>query len=83
MLDLNARLLEASPRLSAEELQSIVYEVGKAHSFENLRDWFKALYEVLFGESQGPRFGSFIKAYGIEPTRKLISERLHQAVEAV
>ncbi|MGA8768845.1 MAG: lysine--tRNA ligase, partial [Rhodomicrobium sp.] len=83
MLDLNAQLLEASPRLSAEDLQSIVYEVGKAHSFENLRDWFKALYEVLFGESQGPRFGSFIKAYGIEATRKLISERLHQAVEAV
>ena len=42
MLDLNARLLEASPRLSAEELQSIVYEVGKAHSFENLRDWSRS-----------------------------------------
>jgi lysyl-tRNA synthetase class 1 len=79
MEDLNARLIEASPRLRPEELQSIVYEVGKAHPFENLRDWFKALSEVLFGESQMPRFGSFIKAYGIEPTRKLISERLHQA----
>jgi lysyl-tRNA synthetase class 1 len=83
MVDLNARLLEASPKLSAEELQSIVYEVGKAHPFENLRDWFKALYEVLFGESQGPRFGSFIKAYGVEPTRKLIIERLRQPAEAV
>ena len=82
MLDLNQRLASASPSLSAEELQTIVYEIGKAHPFENLRDWFKALYEVLFGESAGPRFGSFIKAYGIEPTRKLIAERLHQAAEA-
>ncbi len=82
MLDLSARLGEASPKLSAEELQAIVYEVGKAHPFENLRDWFKALYEVLFGESQGPRFGSFIKAYGIDRTRELIEERLRQPAEA-
>ena len=57
MLDLNERLAHADAALNAEELQAIVYEVGKSHPFENLRDWFKALYEVLFGESQGPRFG--------------------------
>ena len=34
---------------SGEEIQNVVYEVGKAHDFENLRDWFKALYEVLAG----------------------------------
>jgi lysyl-tRNA synthetase class 1 len=50
--------------------------VGKEHGFEPLRDWFKALYEVLFGTSQGPRFGSFIEAYGVANTRKLIEERL-------
>jgi lysyl-tRNA synthetase class 1 len=83
MLDLHARLAQADAGLSAEELQAIVYEVGKAHPFENLRDWFKALYEVLFGESQGPRFGSFIKAYGLENTRALIAGRLAQAAEAV
>jgi lysyl-tRNA synthetase class 1 len=82
MIDLSTRLLGASPKLGAEELQSIVYEVGKTHPFENLRDWFKALYEVLFGESQGPRFGSFIKAYGIGNTRDLIAERLRQPAEA-
>ncbi|MGO8952629.1 MAG: lysine--tRNA ligase [Rhodomicrobium sp.] len=82
MLDLNERLAHADAGLSAEELQAIVYEVGKAHPFENLRDWFKALYEVLFGESQGPRFGSFIKAYGLENTRVLIAGHLHQADEA-
>jgi lysyl-tRNA synthetase class 1 len=76
MLDLVERLSKAAETLSAEELQAIVYEVGKAHPFESLRDWFKALYEVLFGEAQGPRFGSFIKAYGIGKTRELIAERL-------
>ena len=81
MLDLTERLEHEDGKLSAEELQAIVYEVGKAHPFENLRDWFKALYEVLFGESQGPRFGSFIKAYGIENTRTLIAERLDAAAK--
>jgi lysyl-tRNA synthetase class 1 len=82
MLDLNERLAHADDALDAEALQAIVYEVGKAHPFTNLRDWFKALYEVLFGESQGPRFGSFIKAYGIEKTRELIAGRLHENAEA-
>jgi lysyl-tRNA synthetase, class I len=82
MLDLNERLAKADEELSAEELQAIAYEVGKAHPFENLRDWFKALYEVLFGESQGPRFGSFIKAYGLENTRSLIAGRLREAAKA-
>jgi lysyl-tRNA synthetase, class I len=82
MLDLNERLAKADEKLNAEELQAIVYEVGKTHPFENLRDWFKALYEVLFGESQGPRFGSFIKAYGLQNTRSLIVERLREAAKA-
>ena len=81
MLDLNQRLAEADAALSSEELQAIVYEVGKVHPFANLRDWFKALYEVLFGESQGPRFGSFIKAYGLANTRKLIAQRLSETAE--
>jgi lysyl-tRNA synthetase class 1 len=81
MLDLRERLAHADPTLDAEALQAIVYEVGKSYPFPNLRDWFKALYEVLLGESQGPRFGSFIKAYGIDNTRELILGRLH-ATEA-
>ena len=56
----------------------MVYEIGKneAHGFENLRDWFRALYETLLGSEQGPRMGSFIALYGVEPTRKLIAEAL-------
>jgi len=63
---------------SAEDLQTLVYEIGKdpAFAFENLRDWFKALYETLLGSSQGPRMGSFIALYGVANTRRLIAEAL-------
>ncbi len=57
---------------NAETAQTIVYEIGKRHQFEPLRDWFKALYEVLFGQEQGPRFGSFSALYGITNTAELI-----------
>ncbi|GGY96074.1 lysine--tRNA ligase [Novosphingobium colocasiae] len=65
---------------TAEELQNIVYEIGKDphFKFESLRDWFKALYETLLGSPQGPRMGSFIALYGIAETRKLIAEALHE-----
>ncbi|MEY4672037.1 MAG: hypothetical protein RLZZ415_1916, partial [Pseudomonadota bacterium] len=46
------------------------------YGFEQLRDWFKCLYETLLGSSQGPRMGSFIALYGIANTRKLIAEAL-------
>ncbi len=59
-----------------EELQSMVFAVGKAHGFEPLRDWFKALYEVLLGASQGPRFGGFIALYGVDESVALIEAGL-------
>lgn len=61
---------------SAEDIQNIVYEIGKTGGFDNLRDWFKALYETLLGSSAGPRMGSFIALYGVENSRKLIGESL-------
>ena len=61
---------------SAEDIQTEVYEVGKRHPFENLRDWFKALYEILLGQSQGPRFGSFAALYGLEESVTLIDKAL-------
>ncbi|MEK9644270.1 MAG: lysine--tRNA ligase [Alphaproteobacteria bacterium] len=60
----------------AEAIQTEVYEVGKRHEFENLRNWFKALYEVLLGQSQGPRFGSFVALYGKDETVALIGRVL-------
>jgi lysyl-tRNA synthetase class 1 len=59
-----------------EKAQFQVYEIGKKHQFDPLRDWFKALYEVLFGQDQGPRFGSFAALYGVTNTAKLIRDGL-------
>jgi lysyl-tRNA synthetase class 1 len=74
---LDARLAALPPDSSAEEIQTEVYEVGKAHfGKEALRDWFRAMYETLLGTSQGPRMGSFIALYGIENSRRLIAEAL-------
>ncbi len=75
---LDEELAATSDDATAEELQNIVYEIGKDphYGFEQLRDWFKCLYETLLGSSQGPRMGSFIALYGIDNTRKLIAEAL-------
>ena len=59
-----------------EKVQNAVYEIGKRHAFEPLRDWFKALYEVLFGQTQGPRFGSFAALFGCVETAVLIRRAL-------
>ena len=77
LTELSAALAKASAGANAEELQSIVYEAGKTHGFaEDLRAWFRAIYEVLLGQSQGPRFGSFIELYGVAETRTLIDKAL-------
>jgi lysyl-tRNA synthetase class 1 len=68
--------LAGKETLGAKELQDIVYAVGNAHAFDPLRDWFGAIYQVLLGADQGPRFGSFIALYGVEETRKLIADAL-------
>ncbi|PSL18131.1 lysine--tRNA ligase [Shimia abyssi] len=61
--------------LDAEALQSLVFSVGRDR-FDPMRDWFKALYEVLLGASQGPRFGGFIALYGVAETVDLIEAGL-------
>ncbi len=74
--DLRARLAAWKDPADGDALQSMVFAVGKDHAFENLRDWFKALYEVLLGASQGPRFGGFIALYGVDETVSLIDRAL-------
>ncbi|MBT8454633.1 MAG: lysine--tRNA ligase [Alphaproteobacteria bacterium] len=76
MEDLRARLAAWDGAADPEALQSMVFAVGKEHGFEPLRDWFKALYEVLLGASQGPRFGGFIALYGIDESLALIDAGL-------
>ena len=77
ILDLLARL-KALPAgcQDAELIQNEVFAVGKDHEFEPLRAWFQALYEVLLGQSQGPRFGSFAAIFGLDRTTALIEEKL-------
>ena len=74
--DLRDQLKTWDGRLDAEELQSLVFACGRER-FDPLRDWFKALYEVLLGASQGPRFGGFIALYGVEETIALIDQGLN------
>ncbi len=74
--DLVARLKGWTGGLDAEALQTMVFAVGTEQGFEPLRDWFTALYEVLLGASQGPRFGGFIALYGVDETIALIERAL-------
>lgn len=74
--DLCDRLAKWDGWQDAEALQTMVFAVGKDHGFEPLRDWFKALYQVLMGASQGPRFGGFIALYGVTETIELIEKAL-------
>lgn len=77
MRDLSDRLGKLDAGADAESIQNEVFAVGKEHEFEPLRAWFSALYEVLLGQSQGPRFGSFVALYGIEETRTMIDAALN------
>ena len=77
MEDLVARLKALDPaEKDPETIQSEVYAAGKAYDFDNLRDWFRGLYEVLLGQSQGPRFGGFAAIYGLPETISLIVRAL-------
>lgn len=71
-----AAYAEQFDSLSEELFMSVVRDTGKAHGYESLRDWFKVLYEVLLGASQGPRWGSFIALYGVRETVALIDKAL-------
>ncbi len=87
LLALSDALLKAQPGAKAEELQAIVYDIGRSvPRYQDLtakgatpdrpgvsNAWFTAIYEVLFGQSRGPRFGSFVEMYGVEGTRALIA----------
>jgi lysyl-tRNA synthetase class 1 len=76
LTDLVAVLARLPADATAEAIQTEVYEVGKRHPFSDLRAWFQSLYEVLLGQSQGPRMGSFIAVYGIPETIALIKQAL-------
>ncbi|MEP5760872.1 MAG: lysine--tRNA ligase [Litoreibacter sp.] len=75
LTDLRNQLEAHDGPVDDETLQGIVYACGRER-FDPLRDWFKAIYEVCLGASQGPRFGGFIALYGVEGTIALIDQAL-------
>lgn len=82
LLDLRDTLQSVKEGTSSEDLQALVFEVGKRHPYPELRAWFTTLYEVLLGQSEGPRMGSFIALYGIKETIDLIDEKLGQQLKS-
>jgi lysyl-tRNA synthetase, class I len=75
--DGRSALEQAGFEAGAEAIQQEVYEIGKRHGFaENLRGWFQALYEILLGQREGPRFGTFVAFYGPAATAALIEQVL-------
>jgi lysyl-tRNA synthetase class 1 len=76
LLDLAEVLEKFGGERDSEKVQFEIYEVGKRHAFEPLRDWFKAIYEVVLGQTQGPRFGSFAALFGCAETAAMIRKAL-------
>jgi lysyl-tRNA synthetase class 1 len=73
--DLAKRLNDCKENMDPEALQTIVYSVGKDNGYEqNLREWFKSIYEIIFGDQDGPRMGFFISFFGVKETVELINK---------
>ena len=77
MEKLVTRLSEIKQNLKPEEIQTIIYATGKESGYEqNLRDWFKLIYEVVFGEENGPRMGYFVSFFGLKETIELMKDKI-------
>jgi lysyl-tRNA synthetase class 1 len=64
-------------KMTPEDIQTKIYTVGKENGYkENLRDWFKLIYEVVFGDENGPRMGYFISFFGVNETKQLIEDKI-------
>ena len=73
--DLVKRLKNCKEQMDPEAIQTIVYSVGKDNGYkENLREWFKVIYEIIFGDQDGPRMGFFISFFGIKESIELINK---------
>ena len=70
-------LENCNDKMTPEEIQTKIYSAGKENGYsENLRDWFKLIYEVVFGDENGPRMGFFISFFGVKETKQLIIDKL-------
>ena len=78
LTNLALKIEKINENMPPEEIQTIVYSVGKENGYEkNLRDWFKLIYQVLFGDLDGPRMGFFISFFGVQETIKLIKDKIN------
>ena len=73
---LRSRLRELGDGQEENDYQTAVFDAGKAQEYENIRSWFTGLYEVVFGQSEGPRMGAFTKIFGAHAMADLIDEGL-------
>ena len=70
-------LEKCDEKMLPEEIQTYIYTAGKENGYkDNLRDWFKLIYEVIFGDENGPRMGFFISFFGLNETKELIKNKL-------
>jgi len=77
LLALISKLKNCNDNMSPEDIQTQIYTVGKENGYkENLRDWFKLIYEVVFGDENGPRMGFFISFFGVNETTQLIKDKI-------
>lgn len=75
-LALKEKLSASSAQSMAQkELQSLIFDVAKSADMDP-RSFFGAIYQVLLGQEQGPRFGSFAKLVGVSRVIELISQRV-------
>ena len=71
-------LNDCNDQMQPEEIQTKIYTVGKENGYkDNLRDWFKLIYEVVFGDENGPRMGFFISFFGVNETKKIIQDKIN------
>ncbi len=70
-------LEKCDDKMKPEDIQTLIYTVGKENGYkENLRDWFKLIYEVVFGDENGPRMGFFISFFGVKEMQELIRDKI-------
>ncbi len=79
--DLKDALSEMLEDSTSEEIQNRVYAIGREANYENLRDWFSCLYQILLGQTEGPRIGSFFKLYGLKASINLIEDAINDRME--
>ncbi len=78
LLALIEALDECNDNMQPEDIQTKIYTVGKENGYkDNLREWFKLIYEVIFGDANGPRMGFFISFFGVNETKQLIKDKIN------